>query len=572
MSRPATRRVVNGCAPALRKPDAIPSNLRHLIQLNTTFRVLICPDARCRKAVQPRAFVEHLRVQHHTGLNERQKVAEYVEGFETDYDYTSIQLPADGCSPQPELPVMDGFQCRQCPFKSSNSKRMRTHGIQEHNKKRASNEELYCKIRMQSWFQDHRQRYWAVKENRTSDPVDTTSRDGYRTSKHRRNIISSSEDEDENSDDNVREMSSGSGYEREEAAVNEVIIVNPSIRGTQTTREVISIDQERGEIVDAYVGDGEYEDDDWDDEEEDPDWKEDIVDEQSSVVTEAQQFVTSSSPFTDVFSPCPRKDGSREIRNEIQVSEEEMVESIELESLYDSDDSDVCLFPASRKRKRMTEASERIVRQRVIGKGRFNDSGVIMESDIQSHEMEQVSRIDAIIHSSGSKSIDDPGNVVVQSSQVGVINVPSSPPMLLSPQRKDDIHEHDMHMERDDDSVPVPRKEAEWKDVGTQTEPFASHATHGKMLPWDRMSTGDVYNDERARSNVYWPGLKGFMDWWSQGCPLCQIRGRSKIKHPIEECSRNGARNIVEMARDMDRGMPHHRSCCRFCRGPRESL
>lgn len=127
--------------------------------------MLICPNAHCRKAVQPHAFVEHLRIQHQTGLDERKKVGEYVKRFKWDYSHITIQLPEDGASPQAGLPVEDGMQCRQCPFKSKSRKMMKTHGNTEHNQKRADDAAVFQEIRMQSWFQDHRQRYWAVKEN-----------------------------------------------------------------------------------------------------------------------------------------------------------------------------------------------------------------------------------------------------------------------------------------------------------------------------------------------------------------------------------------------------------------------
>jgi hypothetical protein len=66
--------------------------------------------------------------------------------------------------PQPIIPVIDGFQCRTCPFKSGNRKRMRVHGNKEHKQQRVEDDELFKKVRLQSWFQNHRQRYWVVDE------------------------------------------------------------------------------------------------------------------------------------------------------------------------------------------------------------------------------------------------------------------------------------------------------------------------------------------------------------------------------------------------------------------------
>ena len=130
------------------RPEDIPSELTHLVQLNIAYRVLICPHNECCKAVQPRAFSEHLRVQHQTPLRDRERVQEYVSIFGWDYDFSSIQLPRDGSGPQPIIPVVDGFQCRTCPFKSSNRKSMKVHGNKEHKQQRVDDDELFEKVRL----------------------------------------------------------------------------------------------------------------------------------------------------------------------------------------------------------------------------------------------------------------------------------------------------------------------------------------------------------------------------------------------------------------------------------------
>lgn len=155
-------------------PADIPRELHHLIHLNIAYRVLICPDNKCRKAVKPGAFSEHLRVKHQTSLRDRERVQQYVDTFRWDYDFSTIPLPRDGSPPQPVIPVVDGSQCRTCPFKSSNRKTMRLHGNKEHKQQRMSDDELFTKVRLQSWFQDHRQRYWVVDEGEREDDRDTT--------------------------------------------------------------------------------------------------------------------------------------------------------------------------------------------------------------------------------------------------------------------------------------------------------------------------------------------------------------------------------------------------------------
>ena len=153
-------------------PADIPSELRHLVHLNVAYRVLICPHNDCCKAVQPRALSEHLRVQHQTPLRDRERVQEYIKGFRWDYDFSTIQLPKDGSRPQPIIPVVDGFQCQTCPFKSSNRKSMKVHGNKEHKLQRVGDGELFKKVRLQSWFQDHRQRYWVVDESKRGNGRD----------------------------------------------------------------------------------------------------------------------------------------------------------------------------------------------------------------------------------------------------------------------------------------------------------------------------------------------------------------------------------------------------------------
>jgi hypothetical protein len=46
---------------------------------------------------------------------------------------------------------------------------MKVHGNKEHKQQRVGDDELFRKVRLQSWFQDHRQRYWVVDENKRGD-------------------------------------------------------------------------------------------------------------------------------------------------------------------------------------------------------------------------------------------------------------------------------------------------------------------------------------------------------------------------------------------------------------------
>jgi hypothetical protein len=146
-----------------KQPPAIPKELNHLIYLNVEHRVLICPDDKCRKAVRPSAFVEHLRVQHKTPLSDRRRVQEYVGTFGGDCDYSTIELPPDKSRPQPMILIFDGFQCRLCPTRpsdasthrpstSTSKKCMKVHGNKKHKRYRVLNNKLFKRVRLQSWF------------------------------------------------------------------------------------------------------------------------------------------------------------------------------------------------------------------------------------------------------------------------------------------------------------------------------------------------------------------------------------------------------------------------------------
>jgi hypothetical protein len=128
------------------RPADIPTELHHLIQLNVAYRVLICPHNECRKAVQPQAYKTHLFVQHKTPLRDRERVEQYTSTFGWDYEFSTIKLPGDGSSPQPIIPVVDGFQCRTCSFKSSNRKSMKVHKNKKHKQQKISDNKLFKKV------------------------------------------------------------------------------------------------------------------------------------------------------------------------------------------------------------------------------------------------------------------------------------------------------------------------------------------------------------------------------------------------------------------------------------------
>jgi hypothetical protein len=88
-----------------------------------------------------------------------------------------VPLPPDGSSPQPVLPVVNGFQCLDCKYTTRNRHNIRNHGLVEHNKeKRLKDEKLFRAVQLQTWFGEKRARYWVVDATRQSD-VNNESRD-----------------------------------------------------------------------------------------------------------------------------------------------------------------------------------------------------------------------------------------------------------------------------------------------------------------------------------------------------------------------------------------------------------
>jgi hypothetical protein len=140
----------------------IPQSLNHLIALNVEFHILIC--IQCKFAVTPGAIVRHLRDQHKTDIELRRQVEGYVQVFPFPYSYDTVILPADKSVPQPIIPVVNGFQCQECPFKSQSREMVKKHGNSAHNKRRVADEDLFYIVKLQSWFSEKKARYWIVDE------------------------------------------------------------------------------------------------------------------------------------------------------------------------------------------------------------------------------------------------------------------------------------------------------------------------------------------------------------------------------------------------------------------------
>jgi hypothetical protein len=137
----------------------IPQVLGQLVALNVEYNVLICTGHRCHRAVCPAGLAAYMCRKHKVPKDIWQQVEQYTKGFPFDYDYSSMPLLADGSAPQPIIASVDGFQCRDCPFKTQDYSNARKHANQAHNKKRVKDKELFQCVKLQSWFWDGKERY-----------------------------------------------------------------------------------------------------------------------------------------------------------------------------------------------------------------------------------------------------------------------------------------------------------------------------------------------------------------------------------------------------------------------------
>lgn len=140
----------------------IPQALAHLIALNVEFCTLIC--LQCQYAQRPTYICRHLGDRHKVPIKLRKQVEDYTKGCPFEYDHTSVQLPSDGSAPQPIIPVLDGYKCKGCQFKTHGRDTARQHCNKDHNQKRTADEDMFELVKLQCWFGAKRGRFWIVDE------------------------------------------------------------------------------------------------------------------------------------------------------------------------------------------------------------------------------------------------------------------------------------------------------------------------------------------------------------------------------------------------------------------------
>jgi len=180
----------------------IPQAWSHLVALNVEYGVLICVAGdKCKRALQPTAMPRHLADKHSAPLELRKQVRQYVQGFPFAYDSASVPLPIDGSAPQPIIPIVAGFACRQCLYKSISRDATRKHANSAHDKKEVPDEEILRAVQLQSWFGEKRERYWIVDEGQQGQQ----DQQGEESNDSEANVGSgsSSEDSQDDADDDM---------------------------------------------------------------------------------------------------------------------------------------------------------------------------------------------------------------------------------------------------------------------------------------------------------------------------------------------------------------------------------
>jgi hypothetical protein len=523
------------------RPADIPPDLCHLIHLNVAYRVLICPYNECCKAVEPGAFEEHLRVKHDTPLPDRKRVRKYIDGFEWDYDYSTIPLPKDGSAPQPLIPVVDGFQCPTCPseassrpFTSINQKRMKVHGNTAHQKRGAKGNGVFNKVRLQSWFQDHRQRYWVVDESQTWEEEGSPSR------------LDLKEGEDV-ADINTNGVGKAVVIKARDGEAAEVI--------HERVVEVIVIDDDEGlgEPVDID-GDKEVFSDFEDSSDED--YRESSADVGGS---------EDEGGFSEVEVDGSDDDDYKASSGEAEDSEEEgssMVEadtgdSEDRSSQYTNDDDEEEVVDLVAARSVGTAVSnsrpERRVRKRRIGPSFEN--GSIMDSD--GNRYQDSGGLPGRPRSAKRQRMmtarfEDSG-VVMPSSQDDTVP-PSSPPDFdwMIRRRPRNVDDH-MSLPGTPSIIPVDDDNSVDKEIAP-LEP-------------------QVEDQYRGTAQSRLEQLRQRLDKWCRTCPACILAGDFEGKtHGITDCWRESTCEIMDrmvvMQQHMDQGFPG-KGGCSWCGVPR---
>jgi hypothetical protein len=76
-----------------------------------------------------------------------------------------------GVRPSQFLLVLEALLCKHCRSISISRVWLREHGNKVHKLRREKDEDLFTRVRVQSWFRDRRERYWVVDDAAEARPA-----------------------------------------------------------------------------------------------------------------------------------------------------------------------------------------------------------------------------------------------------------------------------------------------------------------------------------------------------------------------------------------------------------------
>jgi hypothetical protein len=125
------------------------------------------------------------KCRHTTTKENRKQIQEYRRGFPSNYNYSTIELPADGLALQPVIPVVDRFEyCKYCiaqddvlyqeriyihVFCSQSCKAIKVYRNKAYLLKRVADDELFQSVRIQTWFREGKEQYWVVDKSKQDE-------------------------------------------------------------------------------------------------------------------------------------------------------------------------------------------------------------------------------------------------------------------------------------------------------------------------------------------------------------------------------------------------------------------
>jgi hypothetical protein len=136
-------------------PVSIPGALVKWIYVNKEYQKLIYKSRGYRQAIEPQQLVNHLSNQHNVGAASPLVAGHFVS--QLGWGNSTSRVPGDRLAPQPHIRVVEGFECKECPFKSTDEVAFRAHRIDTSHFMKDRN--IFESVQLQSWFRDGKDGY-----------------------------------------------------------------------------------------------------------------------------------------------------------------------------------------------------------------------------------------------------------------------------------------------------------------------------------------------------------------------------------------------------------------------------